>query len=75
MNASFVTCFDEELDVRIHKWDGHSDVATIGEDVFGMITELLDETEDIVLEVSSPVVRNIPIDHNLIQKNDLSIHR
>jgi len=75
VNTSLVTSFDEEPDVCIHKWDRHGDIAAVGENVFGMITELLDETEDVILKVSSIAARNIPIDHSSIQTNDLSIHR
>jgi hypothetical protein len=48
-----VTSLDEELDVGIHEWDGHGDIATIGKNVLRMVTEFLDETEDIVLLVST----------------------
>jgi hypothetical protein len=58
VNTSLVTGFDEETDVCIHKWDRHSDITAVGENVFGMITELLDETEDVILKVSSIAARN-----------------
>jgi hypothetical protein len=75
VNTSLVTGFYEEPDVCIHKWNRHGDIAAVGENVFGMITELLDETEDVILKVSSIAASNIPIDHSSTQTNDLSIHR
>ena len=59
MNTSLVTGFYEEPDVCIHKWNRHGDIAAVGENVFGMITELLDETEDVILKVNSIAARNI----------------
>lgn len=49
MNASFVASFNEELNVCVHEGDSHSDIASIGEHEFRMITELFDKTENVVL--------------------------
>jgi len=53
VNASLVARFDQELNICIHERDRHGDIATIGEYELRMITELLDETENVVLEVST----------------------
>lgn len=53
MNASLVARFNQELNICIHERDRHGDIATIGEYELRMITELLDETENIILGVST----------------------
>ena len=77
MNTSFVARLDEELDVCVHKWDSHRNIAAIRENIFSMIAELLDKTEDVVLSKSDPIKqkRVMPIDHNSIPKNDPSIQK
>ena len=44
--------FNQELHICIHERDRHGDIATIGEYELRMITELLDETENVILGVS-----------------------
>lgn len=39
---------DQESDVCIHEWNGHGHRGTIWEDEVGVLTELLDEGEDII---------------------------
>lgn len=39
---------DEELDVRIHEWDGHGHGGTVGKDEVGVLAEALDGAEDVV---------------------------
>jgi len=55
MNTSLVACLDEELDVCVHKWDSHRNIAAIGENELCMIAELLDKTENVVLFKSDPI--------------------
>jgi hypothetical protein len=53
VDASLVAGFDEELDVCVHEGDSHGDVAAIWKNEFFVIAELLDETENIVLNINN----------------------
>jgi len=55
MNTSLVACLDEELDVCVHKWDSHRNIATIRKNELCMIAELLDKTENVVLSELDPI--------------------
>ncbi len=48
MYTSFVTCFDEELDVSVHKRNRHGDCGAVRQYKIGIVTELFDHTEDVI---------------------------
>ena len=48
MYTATMASFDEKSNVGIHERDGHSDSRSIWEDKIGILSELLDDGEDIV---------------------------
>ena len=39
---------DQESDVGVHEWDGHGHAGTVGEDELRVLSEALDDGEDVV---------------------------
>jgi len=48
VNTTLVAGLNEKLDVRGHERNGHSDVVTLGQNKLGVVSQLLDEREDVV---------------------------
>jgi len=48
MDTSSVAGLYEELDVGLHEWNGHGNVHSVREDKVGVLSELLDDAEDVI---------------------------
>lgn len=48
MYPSFVACFDEKLDVSMHKWNRHRDCGAVWQDKIGALTKLFYHAEDVI---------------------------
>lgn len=48
MYTPFVACFDEKLDVSIHKGYSHCDSGAVRQNEIGALTELFDHAEDVI---------------------------
>ena len=48
MYPTFVTCFDEKLDVSIHERDCHCDCRAVRQDKIWVLTKFFDHAEDVV---------------------------
>ena len=48
VHASLVAGLDEQLDVRVHERNSHGDIAAVRQDKLGVVSELLDDGEDVI---------------------------
>jgi len=48
MNTSSMTCLNQQLDIRVHKWHSHGNGASVREHELRVIPELLDHTKDVI---------------------------
>lgn len=48
MNLTSVAGLDQKLDVRIHEWNSHGHRVTIWQDEVGVLSEALDDAENVV---------------------------
>jgi len=48
VDATAVAGLDQQLDICVHEGHGHGHIRTVRQDEVGVVTELLDEGEDVV---------------------------
>jgi hypothetical protein len=48
VHASAVACLNEQFDVGVHEWNGHSYRSAVWEDEVGVLAESFDSAKDVV---------------------------